>query len=154
MLGPGDTVPEFTLKTAGGKPFTQDELAGKRSILCFFPLAFSPVCADQLSTYEEVIDEFTRHDVQLYGISVDSSWCLKAFAEQLRLSIPLLSDFHPTGEVARMFGVMRDDAGASSRAIFIVEPDLTVSWSYVSPSPGEIPGANLIFDALAELSTA
>jgi peroxiredoxin (alkyl hydroperoxide reductase subunit C) len=85
---------------------------------------------------------------KLYGVSCDSTWAQKAFKEKLGISIEQLSDFEPKGATCRAFGVYHE-AGFSQRAIVIVDPEGTVQWSYQAPSPGDIPGANLIFDGLA-----
>jgi len=98
--------------------------------------------------YQEVLGELEAAGVKLYGISVDSAYSHKAFQERLGITIPLLADFHPKGEVAGKFGVYDEDRGVTARALVMIGPDLEVKWSYRSPSPLEIPGVNLIFDAL------
>jgi peroxiredoxin (alkyl hydroperoxide reductase subunit C) len=118
-------------------------------VLAFYPLDFSPVCTDQLSVYQEALPELGERGAQLYGVSVDSVFCHKAFQEHLGITIPLLADFNPKGEVARRFGVYIEDRGHSERALVLIGPDGVVQWAHKSPSPLEIPGANLIFDALA-----
>ena len=122
-------------------------------VLVFYPADFSPVCTDQLSVYQEVLGELEERGARLVGISVDGAFCHKAFQDHLNLSIPLLADFHPKGEVARAYGVWSEDYGISSRALVLVGPGGTVEWSYLSP-PLEVPGANLIFDALDQRSAA
>ena len=134
--------------------FSLADQRGKRVVLAFYPADFSPVCTDQLNVYDEVLRELESRGVRLVGVSVDSSWCHKAFRDHLGVSIPLLADFHPKGEVARSYGVWVDDYGVSARSLVMIGPDGTVEWSYRSPSPLEIPGANLIFDALDEQRAA
>lgn len=149
MLGPGDKIPDFKLVTIDKGEMTQEALAGRRSVLCFFPFTFSPVCSDQLDQYQQVIDEFKRHDVDVYGISVDGRWSQKAFAEQRNLTdIELLSDFEPKGAVASAFGVY-NQYGFNDRAVFIVEPDGTISWAKKMDHIGVFPPADEIFDALS-----
>jgi peroxiredoxin len=149
IVAPGTAVPEFTLKTEELKDFTRADLEGRTSVLVFFPAAFSPVCTDQLQVYEEVVDELRRQGVDMYGVACDGPFALKAFREKLNVSIPLLSDFEPKGAFSRALGAYFEPAGFSDRAIVIVGPDLAVTWSYVADTPGDLPGVNLIVDALA-----
>ena len=148
MIEPGTRAPDFTLRDQDGAEVSLSDLKGQTTVLAFYPLDFSPVCTDQLSIYQELIDDFKQRGVQLYGISVDSPFAHKAFQEKLNLTFPLLSDFEPKGEVARQFGVYDDEWGSSQRALVMIDPDGLVKWAYCSPSALEIPGANLIFDAL------
>jgi len=150
MIEPGTRAPEFTLPDQDGKEVSLADLAGQTSVLVFYPLDFSPVCTDQLNVYQEVLPELEGQGAKLYGISVDSAFAHKAFQDQLGLSIPLLADFNPKGEVARAYGVYIDERGHSQRALVMIGPELQVVWSHQAPSPLEIPGANLIFDALAQ----
>jgi peroxiredoxin len=146
----GAAAPDFTLPNQDGHEVRLEDLRGKRSVLVFYPLDFSPVCTDQLNVYNEVLGELEEQGVQLYGVSVDSAYAHKAFQQHLGIRIPLLADFHPKGEVAKAFGVYDERWGNSSRALVMIGPDLTVEWVHRSPSALEIPGANLIFDALAQ----
>jgi peroxiredoxin (alkyl hydroperoxide reductase subunit C) len=148
MIEAGTPAPEFKLRDQDGQEVTLEALKAQTSVLVFYPLDFSPVCTDQLSIYQELIEDFQSRGVKLYGVSVDSAFCHKAFREKLNLSFSLLADFEPKGEVARKFGVYNDEYGTSQRALVMIGPDGIVQWSYCSPSPLEIPGANLIFDAL------
>jgi peroxiredoxin (alkyl hydroperoxide reductase subunit C) len=147
VIEAGVPVPEFTLTKEDGERFSRDDLLGQTSVLVFYPFAFSPVCNDQLTLYEEVLDEIASRGATLYAISTDARWSQGAFKERLGSSIMQLSDFEPKGETARAFGVLHD-GGFTQRALVIVNPDGTVRWSYQSPTPGELPGANLIFDGL------
>ena len=142
------SAPEFTLRREDGSKFTRADLEGKTTVLVFFPFAFSPVCTDQLNLYQEVLDDFAAHGATLYGVSCDSTWALKAFKEKLGVSIEQLSDFEPKGAACRAFGVYHP-GGFAQRALVIVGPDAVVKWSYQAPSPGDLPGANLIFDGLS-----
>ena len=148
MIEPGTPAPDFKLRDQEGNKVTLESLRGQTTVLVFYPLDFSPVCTDQLNVYQEVLGELEAAGVKLYGVSVDSAYSHKAFQEKLGITIPLLADFHPKGEVARSFGVYVDERGVSERALVMIGPDLTVRWSHVSPSPLEIPGVNRIFDAL------
>ena len=147
IITPGTPAPEFTLRRADGSEFTRRDLAGQTTVFVFYPFAFSPVCTDQLSLYQEVLEEFRARGVTLYGVSCDATWSQTAFRDQLGITIQQLSDFEPKGEASRAFGVYHRD-GFAQRALVIVGPDAVVSWSYQAPSPSDLPGANLIFDGL------
>ena len=150
MIEAGTKAPDFSLPDQDGNQVSLADFAGRKLVLVFYPLDFSPVCTDQLNLYEEVLDELAAEGAKLYGISVDSAFAHKAFQAQLGTTIPLLADFHPKGEVSKAYGAYNEEYGNGLRALVMVGPDLVVQWSYVSPSPLEIPGANLIFDALGD----
>jgi peroxiredoxin (alkyl hydroperoxide reductase subunit C) len=154
MIEPGTPAPDFTLRDQDGEEVSLRDLAGQTAVLAFYPLDFSPVCTDQLNVYQEVLPELERRDVRLFGVSVDSAFCHKAFQQHLGISIPLLADFEPKGAVARSFGVYNAERGVNQRALVMIGPDGAVEWSHASPSPLEIPGANLIFDALDQQRAA
>ena len=147
VITPGTAAPQFTLRREDTSEFTRADLEGKTTVLVFYPFAFSPVCTDQMNLYHEVLDEFSARGATLYGVSCDSLWALKAFRDKLGIDIEQLSDFEPKGETCRAFGVYHQ-GGFPQRALVIVGPDATVKWSYEAPSPGDLPGANLIFDGL------
>lgn len=148
MIEPGSRAPGFSLADHDGNDVALEDFAGRRLVIAFYPLDFSAVCTDQLSIYQEVLGEIEDRSASLVGISVDSAPCHAAFREKLGLTFPLLADFHPKGEVCAAYGAYLDDWGHSNRSLVLVEPDGTVGWSYATPTPLEIPGANLIFDAL------
>ncbi len=154
MIEPGTPAPEFSLPDQDGNEVSLASLRGRTVVLVFYPLDFSPVCTDQLNVYHEIVPELERDGVSMYGVSVDSAFSHKAFQRELGVSIPLLADFHPKGEVARAYGVYIDERGHSQRALVMIDSEGIVTWSYVSPSPLEIPGANLIFDALEQAAPA
>jgi peroxiredoxin len=147
VLEPGTPVPEFTLRREDGTEFTRSDLRGANTILVFYPFAFSPVCTDQLNLYQEVLDDFAARGATLYGVSCDASWSQTAFRDKLGVTIEQLSDFEPKGAACRAFGVYHP-GGFPQRALVIIGPDAVVKWSYQAPSPGDLPGANLIFDGL------
>ncbi len=147
-IQPGTPAPEFTLRRGDGEAFTRSDLEGKTTVLVFYPFAFSPVCTDQMNLYEEVLDEFKARGATLYGVSCDAAYSQTAFRDKLGVTIEQLSDFEPKGETCRAFGVYHP-LGFPQRALVIVGPDGVVTWSYQADSPGELPGANLIFDGLA-----
>jgi peroxiredoxin len=153
VIEPGEQAPDFTLPDQDGNRVSLSDFRGQTVVLAFYPADFSPVCTDQLSVYQEVVGELEERGVKLLGISVDGAYCHKAFQSHLNLSIPLLADFHPKGEVARAYGVYSDEYGKAGRALVMVGPDGMVRWSYLSPAL-EVPGANLIFDALDERTAA
>jgi len=146
----GRPAPEFSLARPHGEPFTQDDLQGRTTVLVFYPFAFSPVCTDQFNVYEEVLGEFSARDATLYGVSCDAVPSQQAFKSQLGVSIEQLSDFEPKGAACRAFGVLHE-GGFPQRALVVVGPDGVVRWSYQAPSPGDLPGANLIFDGLEKV---
>ncbi len=148
MIEPGTKAPGFALSDQDGNEVSLSDLEGQTSVLVFYPLDFSPVCTDQLNVYQEILPDLEEQGAKLYGISVDSAFAHKAFQERLGISIPLLADFNPKGEVARAYGVYIDERGHSQRALVMIGPDLTVKWAHQAASPLEVPGANLIFDAL------
>jgi peroxiredoxin len=147
VIAPGTRAPDFTLATYEGEPFTRAALAGKRTLLVFYPFAFSPICTDQLSVYNEVLAELAEQGVTLYGVSCDATWSQNAFRERLGVEIEQLSDFEPKGATCRAFGVLHP-GGFAQRALVLIGPDAVVRWSYEAPSPGDLPGVNLLFDAL------
>ena len=150
MIEPGSKAPDFTLSDQDGSKVSLSDLEGQTTVLVFYPMDFSPTCTDQLNVYQEVLPELEEKGVKLVGISVDSAFAHKAFQKHLGVSIPLLSDFHPKGEVAKAYGVFIDERGHNQRALVMIGPDLTVKWAHQAPTPLEIPGANLIFDALEQ----
>ena len=135
------------MRREDGSEFTQADLQGTTTVLVFYPFAFSPVCTDQLNLYQEMLDDFSSRGATLYGVSCDASWSQTAFREKLGVTIEQLSDFEPKGAACRAFGVYHP-GGFPQRALVIVGPDAVVKWSYQAPSPGDLPGANLIFDGL------
>jgi peroxiredoxin len=148
VIQAGTEVPAFTLRREDGSEFTPADLDGKRTVLVFYPFAFSPVCTDQLSLYEDVLDEFAAQGATLVAVSCDASYSQTAFKEKLGVSIEQLSDFEPKGAACQALGVYHE-AGMPQRALILVGPDRLVQWSWMGENPGVLPGANLIFDALS-----
>ena len=151
MIPPGTPAPDFSLRNQDGERVSLADFRGRRLVLVFYPADFSPVCTDQLSIYQEVLPEINEQGADLVGVSVDSSWAHKAFQEKLGIQIPLLADFHPKGEVSRAYGAYVEERGHPNRSLVLIDEQGIVRWVHESASPREIPGANLIFDALAEL---
>jgi peroxiredoxin len=149
-LPPGTEAPEFELQSTPDQKLSLTELRGRPTVLVFYPEDWSPVCSDQLALYQELLPEFERFEAQLVGISVDGIWSHLAFAKDRHLSFPLLADFEPKGEVSRLYGVYRNGDGTSERALYVIDRDGIIRWSYVSPV-GINPGADGILRALEEL---
>jgi peroxiredoxin len=147
VIAAGGPAPEFSLARAEGAPFTRADLQGKRTLLVFYPFAFSPVCTDQLSIYNDLLADFSAQGVSLYGVSCDAVPSQQAFKAQLGIEIEQLSDFEPKGAACRAFGVLHP-GGFPQRALVLIGPDGVVEWSHEAASPADLPGANLIFDAL------
>jgi peroxiredoxin len=148
VIQAGAGAPEFTLVDQDGGQVSLSDFRGRSVVLVFYPADFSPTCTDQLSVYQDRLGEFERRGVQLLGISVDGAFCHKAFQSHLGVTIPLLADFHPKGEVAKAYGVWSDEYGVSGRALVLVGPEGRVEWAYESP-PLEVPDPELVFAALS-----
>jgi peroxiredoxin len=151
VIGPGTPAPGFTLARADGESFTEQDLRGRTSVLVFYPFAFSPVCTDQLQLYEELRRELAERGDALFGVSCDSTWAQSAFVEKLGVGSEQLSDFEPKGAACAAFGVLHA-GGFPQRALVITGPDGVVRWSYQAPSPGELPGVELLREGLAAAS--
>ena len=150
-LEAGTLAPEFTLPSGPNENLSLSDLRGRPVILAFYPADWSPVCGDQLAIYNEVLPEFRRFNAELVGLSVDGVWCHRAYREQRNLHFPLLSDFEPKGAVAKKFGVYREGEGVTERALFVIDEQGRIAWSYVSPIDVN-PGADGILNALEGLS--
>jgi peroxiredoxin len=149
-LPAGTRAPDFELRSTPDQKVSLSEFRGQPVILAFYPEDWSPVCSDQMGLYQEVLPEFRKFNAELLGISVDGVWSHLAFAKDRNLHFPLLADFEPKGEVARAYQVYRAKEGTSERALFVIDADGIVRWSYVSPV-GVNPGADGILRALENL---
>ncbi|ACU02752.1 redoxin domain-containing protein [Pedobacter heparinus] len=150
MLKKGERAPDFTLYATPDQKIVLSELKGKNVILAFYPADWSPVCSDQMALYNETLKYFSKHDAMLLGISVDSKWCHLAFSQSRNLHFPLLADFEPKGEVSKKYGVYDDEEGECKRALFVIDKEGRIAWSYLSPTAIN-PGADGILDALESL---
>jgi peroxiredoxin len=150
VIAVGEKAPDFSLPNHEGNEVSLADFRGRKVLLAFYPSDFSPVCSDQLSIYQEVKPSFDEAGLEVLGVSIDHSWAHRAFHKQLNLEFTLLADFHPKGEVARLYGAYLDDYGTSNRSLVLIDEEGVVRWVHESPTPLEIPGANLIFDALAD----
>jgi peroxiredoxin len=151
MLKKGETAPDFTLFSTPDKRIRLQELKGRNIILAFYPADWSPVCSDQMALYNEMLGYFNKYDADIFGISVDSKWCHQAFVQSRNLKFPLLADFEPKGEICQKYGVYDGQEGESQRALFVIDKEGTIAWSYLSPI-GTNPGADGILDALETLT--
>jgi peroxiredoxin len=149
-LPAGTKAPDFQLSSTPDQTVSLADFRGQPLILAFYPEDWSPVCSDQMALYQEVLPEFQRFNAELLGISVDGVWCHLAFARDRNLHFPLLADFEPKGEVSRAYGAYRAEDGTSERALYVIDDDGIVAWSYLSPV-GVNPGADGILRALESL---
>ena len=149
-LPPGATAPDFALPSTPDQTVSLSEFRGQPMILAFYPEDWSPVCSDQMALYQEVLPEFRKFNAELLGISVDGVWSHLAFAKDRNLHFPLLADFEPKGDVARAYHVYRAKEGTSERALYVIDADGIIRWSFVSPV-GVNPGADGILRALEGL---
>src|SRR3954451_22813559 len=146
-LPAGTPAPDFALRTTPDQSVSLSDFRGQPVILAFYPSDWSPVCGDQMGLYNEILPEFQQLGAELLGISVDGVWCHLAFTHDRKLRFPLLSDFEPKGGIARLYGVYRHEDGTSERALFVIDGEGIIRWSYVSPN-GVNPGADGILSAL------
>ena len=150
ILAPGTQAPDFTLHVTPDQTLSLSELRGKPVVLAFYPADWSPVCGDQMALYNEMLQEFQKFGAELVGISVDGPWCHDAFAKDRHLHFPLLADFEPKGAVAKKYGAYRQEEGVTERALFVIDKNGMITWSYRSPVAVN-PGADGILQALEDL---
>src|SRR5438477_12210646 len=150
-LPPGIQAPDFMLHTTPDQCVSLSDFPGRPIILAFYPADWSPVCGDEMALFNEILPEFQKYKAELLGISVDGPWCHAAYAHTNKLRFPLLSDFEPKGDVARKYGAYREKEGVTERALFVIDEEGKIFWSYCSPIAVN-PGADGILEALEELS--
>ena len=148
MIQVGEKAPDFTLPNHEGSEVSLADFAGKRLLLVFYPLDFSPVCTDQLTAYKEIAPDLDEAGVELVGISVDSAFAHAAFREKLGVDTLLLADFEPKGAVASAYGTYLEDAGLSNRCLVLIDGDGIVEWVYEGDSPADMPPASVILEAI------
>ena len=148
-LKAGDIAPDFELRSHRGGTVKLSNYRGKKNVVvAFHPLAFTPVCANQMCAYESDLSRFDGSDTVVLGLSIDAQPAKAAWAQTLgAISFDLLSDFHPHGEVARKYGVFREKDGISERAVFLVDKSGTIAWARVYDIPEQPANADL-FEAL------
>ncbi len=150
LLPAGTTAPDFSLHVTPDQKLSLSELRGRPVILAFYPADWSPVCGDQMALYNEILPDFQKFGAALIGVSVDGAWCHEAFAKDRNLHFPLAADFEPKGAVARSFGAYRNEDGVCERALFVIDRNGVIAWSYCSPIAIN-PGADGILQALENL---
>jgi len=148
LIEVGAKAPEFTLPDHAGQEVSLSDFAGRRVLLAFYPLDFSPVCSDQLARYRGIQAELDAADVTMFGISVDSAFAHKAFRDHLGIETSLLADFEPKGAVAEAYGAYLGPAGHSNRSLVLIGPDGVVEWVHETDTPLDVPGPNLILEAI------
>jgi peroxiredoxin len=147
----GDVAPDFILKDNHGKEAGLGEFRGKKVVLGFHPLAWTRVCGEQMQDLEAGAERFAKADAVAFGLSIDSTFCKKAWAESLGVSrTRLLSDFWPHGDVAGKYGIFNDEVGASKRATVIVDEKGIVRWMKIYPTP-ERPNINEIMEEVEKI---
>jgi peroxiredoxin len=150
----GSTAPDFTLPNQDREPVTLSQQRGRPVILAFFPAAFSSVCQKELCTFRDALAEFNKAKAQVYGISVDTFFALKAFADQQKLAFPLLSDFNK--QVIRDYGVYNEDMiglkGIAKRAVFVLDKEGIVRYREVLEDARDEPSYDKVYGALAGLA--
>ena len=144
----GREAPDFALPDASGNTVRLRDFRGRPVVLVFYPLDWSPGCSQQLDLYQQELDEFSARGAQVLGISVDSIYSHGAWAAVRGVSIPLLSDFHPKGEVARRYRVWREDDGFTERALYVIDSEGRISYSHISPYLHHIPDIYELLDAV------
>jgi peroxiredoxin len=148
----GIEAPNFTLPDADAHQVSLSNFRGKNVVLVFYPLDWSPACSDQLSLYQSELEEFEKQDAVVIGISVDSLYSHGAWSLVRGITFPLLADFHPNGEVAKMYKVMRKTEGFSERALYIIDKQGKIRYSHVSPLIHHIPDIYELFEELEEIN--
>jgi peroxiredoxin len=147
----GAAAPEFTLKDQSQKEVHLSDFRGKKNVvIVFYPLDWSPVCTNEHACLVNDMKKFEQLDAQVLGLSVDSAWSHKAYAEKMKIEYPLLADFQPRGAVAAQFGVFLADKGITGRAIVIIDKKGNVAWSKNYDIP-VVPDLKEVAEALAQV---
>jgi peroxiredoxin len=159
LLKVGQTAPDSTLarsapRSAGGMEETASlsDFRDKNIILVFYPADWSAVCGDELAVYNEMLPIFQKLNAEMLGISVDSAFCHQAFKDDRGFKMDLLADFEPKGAVAKQYGAYDQEHGFCDRALFVVDAEGVIRYSYVSPIDVN-PGANEIIKTLKEIKS-
>lgn len=147
LLPIGSKAPFFTLKSTPDQTVSLTDFQGKKLIMIFYPADFSPVCSDELAVFNELLPVWQKHNAVVVGISVDSIWSHLAFAKERNIHFPLLSDFHPKGEISKAYNSYQEEVGESARSLYILDEEGNVMWHYLSPV-GVNPGADGVLEAL------
>ena len=147
----GDDAPDFTLSGHTGEKITLSHYRGQKNVvLAFFPFAFSSTCSAQMPSYQADLERFSSYETQVLGVSMDARHSLVAWAKQLGITYPLLSDFYPQGHVTDLYGA-RHPAGMPERALFVVDKAGKIAWIHVHRPTGEAPDNEELFEVLRKL---
>jgi peroxiredoxin len=144
----GSPAPDFTLRNEDGQDVTLSSLRGNNVVLVFYPFAFSSICTKELHDITGLAERFDAAGAQVFGISVDSPFALKAFREAEHISAHLLSDFEPKGAVAREYDAYLQDLGFATRATYVIDKNGTIAHKQVT-SPAQAREQEEVLDALA-----
>lgn len=147
----GTKAPDFELKVTPDQTLSLSDFKGKNVVLVFYPADFSPVCQQEVNLFNEMVSEFDKHDAQILGISVDNVWSHLAFIQTSDLEFPLLSDFHPKGEISKRYNAYREEDGESERAVYLIDKNGKIAWGDISPV-GISPGVDGVIGALEKMS--
>ena len=157
LLAVGQTAPDFTLPCAAPASAGEAEqtlslrdFKGKNVVLAFYPADWSAVCGDELAIFNEMLPMFQKLDADVVGISVDSAFCHAAFIENRGFRMSLLADFEPKGAVSKQYGVYDEKQGISERALFVIDAQGIIRYSFISPMDVN-PGASALFKTLKEI---
>lgn len=150
-LNKGTKAPHFSLKVTPDQKVSLSDFKGQPVVLIFYPADFSPVCTDETAVFNKVLPEFNKYNAQVLGISVDNVWSHLSFAKERNLHFPLLSDFHPKGEICKSYNAYREEEGESERALYLIDKEGNIAWGYISPV-GVNPGTEQVLQALKDLS--
>ena len=153
ILAPGTQAPDFTLNATPDQQLALHELRGKPVVLVFYPADWSAVCGDELALFNQALPMIAKSGATVLGISVDSVWCHQAFISARGLKFDLLADFHPKGQVARMYGSYDAEHGYCKRSLYVIDANGVIAWSYLSPTAIN-PGVDGVLDALDKLTSA
>jgi peroxiredoxin (alkyl hydroperoxide reductase subunit C) len=148
LIESGQKAPDFTLPDHSGREVSLSDYQGRRLLLVFYPLDFSPICTDQLASYEKIAQQLEEAGVEMVGISVDSAFAHAAFRDKLGVETTLLADFEPKGKVASDYGAYLDQAGHSNRSLVLIDADGVVEWVHEADTPLDIPSPDLILEAI------
>ncbi|MCP3166686.1 redoxin domain-containing protein [Myxococcus qinghaiensis] len=150
-LPPGTPAPPIDVPVSPDQRLSLEQFRGAPLVLVFYPADWSPVCSDELALFNELLPEFERLGAKVVGVSCDGVWCHQAFARERGLHMPLASDFHPKAALSRAYHAYREEDGVCERALFVIDPEGKIFWSYVSPMEVN-PGADGVLDALERLT--
>jgi len=151
-LSVGQTAPDFTLKDQSQKEVKLSDFAGKKNVvLVFYPLDWSPTCTNEHACFVNDMKQFESLDAAVLGVSVDSVWSHKAYAEKMHINYSLLADFHPKGAMSEKYGVYLPEKGITGRSIFIIDKGGKVAWvkNYDIPV---VPDINEVATALSHVN--